>query len=184
MTCMPDILGEIIEPLEDLSSSPAPAALVEDFRAAMRRLAGGVGVITVSGAHGLNGITATSLTSLSLSPPSILASVRRQSRLIADMRRAGAFTVHLLNEDQAHQADVFAGRTEAHDRTGEVAWQWHEEGKPRIDKAIVHIDCALVRSIPIYTHVLTIGRVVQVSLGERKPPFVHYDGAYHRLLRS
>ncbi len=184
MTDVSAILGEIIEPVDEAAPPPPSTALTDGFRAAMRRLASGIGVITVDGPSGLHGITATSLTSLSMSPPSILASIQSRSRLLANLRETAAFTVHLLGEDQAYQADVFAGRTGAMNRAAEVEWHPCEQGATRLGRAIAHIDCKLVRLIPVYTHLLVIGRASRVSLGGKERPLVYFEGTYHRLVRD
>ena len=63
------------------------------FRSVMRRLAGGVAVITAGRGEDITGMTVTSLTSLSASPPRLLVSINRQAssfgpdRAIPDVRR-------------------------------------------------------------------------------------------------
>lgn len=183
MTEVPPILGEIIEPEFDTgSSSETGTAVFESFREAMRRLAGGIGVVTVDQpAFGPIGITATSITSLSMSPPSLLVSIGAGSSLMASLREAGAFTVHLLGEGQEHEADVFAGRIETKRRDQLVAWDGPENNASRLAGAIAHVDCRLARLIRIYTHTIAIGVVIKVRLGKKIGPLVHFDGVYRAL---
>ena len=49
-----------------------------DFRAAMRQLTGGVSVITVGRGKDITGMTVTSVSSLSVDPPSLIVSGRAQ----------------------------------------------------------------------------------------------------------
>ena len=56
------------------------------FRAVMRRLAGGVTIITAGRDEDITGMTVTSLTSLSASPPRLLVSVNRQASSFARSR--------------------------------------------------------------------------------------------------
>ena len=55
--------------------------LDQGFREAMRRLAGTVTVVTVDNNGERHGTTATAVTSLSMSPPSLLVCFNRDSRL-------------------------------------------------------------------------------------------------------
>ena len=50
-----------------------------DFRDAMRQLAGGVSIITVGRGKDITGMTVTSVSSLSVEPPTLIVSVNRQA---------------------------------------------------------------------------------------------------------
>ncbi len=51
----------------------------QQFRSVMRRLAGGVSIITAGRGNDITGMTVTSLTSLSATPPRLLVSINRQA---------------------------------------------------------------------------------------------------------
>jgi len=81
----------------------------EDFRLAMRRLAGGVGIISGVGPGGPLGVTATAVTSLTAEPPSILCCLNRSLQLVAAVKEAGRFGVNMLRADHHDLAKRFAG---------------------------------------------------------------------------
>lgn len=178
-----DILGEIIEllPLDKAEDPESANELRDGFVASMRCLAAGVGVVTVGHGGGLAGITATSVTSLSITPPSLLVSIRAESGLVSVLRANAAFTVHLLAEDQRHQADVFAGHKRNGPRHSLVKWDEPEQGRARLAGAIAHIDCRLASLIPIYTHLLAVGVVQNVCLNRGRLPLVYFERKYHRI---
>ena len=60
------------------------------FRSLMRRLAGGVAVITAGRGEDITGMTVTSLTSLSATPPRVLVSINRQASSFAPIERSPA----------------------------------------------------------------------------------------------
>ena len=91
-----------------LHSNPALASV--EFRGAMRHLAGGVSVITVGRDKDISGMTVTSVSSLSIEPPTLIVSVNRGSSSWLLLRRHGAFGVNLLNADQLDVAERFAGK--------------------------------------------------------------------------
>lgn len=173
--------GEIIE--LDPGDGPDEAwfnDLVDPFRRCMRLLAGGVAVITGGDPGHRVGLTATSVTSLSMEPPSVLVSIRAGSRLVPLVMRKERFTVHLLGESQAHEADVFAGRRgDERPRIEQV--EWHERGGGRLAGALAYVDCRLARVAPVFSHVLLIGVVEVVESGSGEPPLIHFDGRYRRL---
>ena len=64
---------------------------VDLFKDSMRHLAGAVSVITVGRGEDRTGFTATSVSSLSIEPPSILVSLNRSSSSWPVLQRYGTF---------------------------------------------------------------------------------------------
>jgi flavin reductase (DIM6/NTAB) family NADH-FMN oxidoreductase RutF len=177
-------VGEIIEEGPWLAGDPvpAPAAGVADaFRVSMRRLAAGVCAVTIRHGEGIAGLTATSVTSLSMEPPSLLVSIRASSGVLQALRQERRFTVHVLAEDQAYQANVFAGRLGPGPRAELVPWSHGHDGPQRLSGATCHIDCRIGRLMPVFSHVIAVGVVEQVELGAAGRPLVYFDGVFRSL---
>src|SRR5271168_4396797 len=81
----------------------------DDFRSAMRRLAGGVSIISGAGPAGPLGVTATAVTSLTADPPSVLCCLNRALDLESAVKEAGTFGVNMLRADHQCLAERFAG---------------------------------------------------------------------------
>jgi flavin reductase (DIM6/NTAB) family NADH-FMN oxidoreductase RutF len=85
-----------------------PHDLGGNFRKAMRRLTSAVSVISTQHDNIRHGITVTSVTSVSMSPPSLLFCLNRASRLHDPVIRAGRFCVNMLHAHQIPaQANIF-----------------------------------------------------------------------------
>src|SRR5882762_11422659 len=112
-------------------------------RSAMRELAGGVSVITVGEEEHRTGLTATSVTSLSLEPPSLLVCVSRDSSTWSTLARYGAFAVNLLRACHAPVADRFSGRGghKGPARYAEASWTTLVTGAPVLADALAAFDC-------------------------------------------
>ena len=54
-----------------------------DFRGAMRQLTGGVSVITAGRGKDISGMTVTSVSSLSVDPPTLIVSINRERLVLA-----------------------------------------------------------------------------------------------------
>jgi len=80
-----------------------------DFRGAMRQLVGAVSVITVGRGEDISGMTVTSLSSLSVDPPSLIVSVNRAASSWPLLKRYGWFGVNILGHDQTGIAERFSG---------------------------------------------------------------------------
>lgn len=176
-------IGEILEegPWLRGDGDEEGAAMAEPFRSAMRRLAAGTSAVTVRQDDEILGLTATSVTSLSLEPPSLLVSIRQQSPVLKAIIAARTFTVHLLGEDQTHAANVFAGRCGPAPRASLVDWSHAGDDPQRLAGAIGHIDCSVAKLVPVFSHMLVIGTATAVDLTAHLPPLVYFDGAFHGL---
>ena len=89
------------------NGSPFEPSL-DEFRAAMRELAGAVSVISCGQDERRTGFTATSVSSLSLEPPTLIISVNRASSSWPVLREAPSFGVNILStshRDLAHRFD-------------------------------------------------------------------------------
>jgi flavin reductase (DIM6/NTAB) family NADH-FMN oxidoreductase RutF len=130
------------------------------FREAMSHLASGVAVITARRADGVPcGIAATSLTSYSAHPPSLLVSVWHESRCHDALVESAHFGVHLLKSDELHLAQRFADRQM--DLPGKfegVDWSWDED-VPELGGALAYLRCRRSDSFVKYDHTVLIGDV-------------------------
>ena len=75
----------------------------DDFRGAMRHLTGGVSVITAGRGRDVSGMTVTSVSSLSVDPPSLIVSINRTASSWPLIQRHGAFGVNILTADQVER---------------------------------------------------------------------------------
>ena len=76
----------------------------------MRRLTGGVSVITAGRGKDITGMTVTSVSSLSVDPPALIVSVNRAASSWPLLRRYGVFGVNILTADQLDIAERFSGK--------------------------------------------------------------------------
>ncbi len=84
------------------------------FRHAMGALSSGVAIIACGEGEVRAGCTATSLTSLSLAPPTLIVCLARSSSTLAELRLAGAFSINLLAARHQALAHRFSGHSGVH----------------------------------------------------------------------
>lgn len=138
------------------------------FRDAMRVLAAGVAIITMQGEDDKPmGMTATSLTSFSVDPPSILFCVHQASSMATRLQAGLAVGVNILAGDQAPVAEAFAGRTSARgaDRFAVGGWAQGAFGVPLLAGARMTLECRITEVIERYTHHIVIAAVHAVHHG-------------------
>jgi flavin reductase (DIM6/NTAB) family NADH-FMN oxidoreductase RutF len=162
---------------------PSSSSDEDEFRTAMRHLAGGVAVITTGAGEDRTGFTATSVSSFSMEPPTLIVCLNRASSTWPVVKAHGGFCVNLLAHDQSHIADRFAGRggLRGAARYEGAQWQQQHSGSLGLADALVTIDCTLDEAIERHTHAILIGRVNSVTARDTAEPLLYWHGAYRLL---
>jgi flavin reductase (DIM6/NTAB) family NADH-FMN oxidoreductase RutF len=135
-----------------------------EFRAAMRQLTGGVSVITAGRAGEITGMTVTSVSSLSLDPPSLIVSINRSASSWPLLKQDGFFGVNILHADQRDIAERFAGknRVKGANRFTGAEWIRRVSGVPLLVGALAAIDCAVEDIIERHSHTIVVGRALDL----------------------
>ena len=96
----------------------------------MRQLASGVSVVTHGAGAQRTGFTATSVTSLSSEPPTLVVCVNRSASLYQQLGTGDLFGVNILGAQHVDIANRFAGRAgvERADRFVEGSWATTADG--------------------------------------------------------
>ena len=166
-----------VVPRDLMTEIPVSSA---DFRGAMRHLTGGVSVITAGRGKDITGMTVTSVTSLSVEPPTLLVSINRDASSFPLIRRHGAFGVSILNADQLDVAERFAGKggLKGADRFAGAKWVTAVSGVPLLVGALSAVDCEVEEIIERHSHGIVIGRVRDIRNSPRTAALAYWHGQY------
>lgn len=135
-----------------------PAFDARGFRDALGRYVTGVALVIARDVDGaVAGMTINSFASVSLDPPLVLWSMRRDSASAEIFRAARHFTVSILGAEHAEIARRCA-RTDD-DKLGSLALVDAASGIPRLAEAVVWFDCAVWAVHPGGDHDVFIGHV-------------------------
>jgi flavin reductase (DIM6/NTAB) family NADH-FMN oxidoreductase RutF len=151
-----------------------------EFRGAMRHLAGGVSVITAGRGKDISGMTVTSVSSLSVEPPTLIVSVNRESSSWPLLRRYGFFGVNILTADQVDVAERFAGKDGLKGAARFAGGQWftRASGVPLLAGALAAIDCEVEDVVERHSHAIVIGRVLDLQISSRTAALAYWQGQY------
>jgi flavin reductase (DIM6/NTAB) family NADH-FMN oxidoreductase RutF len=151
-----------------------------DFRSAMRRLAGGVSVITAGRGREISGMTVTSVSSLSVDPPALIVSINREASSWPLVRRYGFFGVNILTSDQIDIAERFTGKggLKGAARFAGADWTTRTSGVPLLVGALAAIDCEVEDVVERHSHAIVIGRVLDVAVSARSAALAYWQGRY------
>lgn len=157
-------------------------ASAEQFREAMRLTASGVTVVTTAGPAGQAGLTVSSLSSLSMSPPSVVICVHKDSQAIDTLLQNGVFAANVLGQGQEHIANTFAGLIpELRDnRFAVTAWSTLVSDAPILLEALCAFDCKVAQTFTFGTHIIVIGEITALTTSDCAP-LVFSDRKYMKL---
>jgi flavin reductase (DIM6/NTAB) family NADH-FMN oxidoreductase RutF len=146
----------------------------------MRHLAGGVSVITAGRGKDIAGMTVTSVSSLSVDPPTLIVSINRGASSWPLLKRYGFFGVNILNSDQIDIAERFTGKDglTGAGRFAGAEWTTRASGVPLLAGALAAIECEVEEIVERHSHAILIGRVLDLQVSSRTAALAYWQGQY------
>jgi flavin reductase (DIM6/NTAB) family NADH-FMN oxidoreductase RutF len=135
-----------------------------EYRELMSAFPTGVSVVTAIDGDGRPwGLTCSSLSSVTVDPPTLLVCVTTRSPTLAVVQASGFFAVNLLHSRARRAAQVFATRTA--DRFAQVEWQRSgPAGLPHLmDDAFATADCRVIGEVAVGDHTVVLGEVGEIT---------------------
>lgn len=150
------------------------------FRDAFRGHPAGLAVITAAGPDGPIGLTASSVSSVSVDPPSLVFSLsgRTTAPLLA---AADTVVVHLMDSGHRQLVDTFATPGTAR-FTEDMDWEFLPTGEPLLHGGTWALRCAVAQRVEVGSSKVVIATVLDAR--RQSPgtePLVYHDRTYHRL---
>ncbi len=154
---------------------------VDDFKKALRLWASGVTVVTTSSEkYGVQGMTVTAFSSVSVNPPQILVCINDSADTGVGIHESQYFAVNVLTTDQQQLSNQFAGGSSQHQRFENTDWKAGITGAPILNNSLMSLDCKVVEKVRAGTHWIIIGEVQECVCREGEP-LLYYRGAYWQL---
>lgn len=168
-----------------IGDSSRQGVSIEDFRGAMRDLAGGVSIVTVGRGDEISGMTVTSVSSLSVEPATLIVSINRQASSWPLLQKHGVFDINVLGAEHREIAERFSGK---HGLTGSARfagadWVHLISGVPLLAGALAAFDCEVEHVVERHSHAIVIGRVLDLRASSGSPALVYWQRQYLALDR-
>jgi 3-hydroxy-9,10-secoandrosta-1,3,5(10)-triene-9,17-dione monooxygenase reductase component len=148
----------------------------EAFRRVLGHLPTGVTVITTNGADGRPvGMSANSVTSVSLEPPLVLFCPAKSSTTWPSIRAVGMFCINIMAGHHEEVTRRFA--LKGVDRFAGIP---HEPGPcgPVLNDAVGWIDCVIRDEHEAGDHTIVVASVSRIEAAPDTAPLVFFRGAY------
>ncbi|WP_027897338.1 flavin reductase family protein [Zestomonas thermotolerans] len=147
------------------------------LRSVMGQFATGVTVVTFNADGQPAGMTVNAFMSVSLDPPLILVSIRNTSRFNQFVGQGVRYGVNFLAESQRWLSGHFGGRPQEGANLPFI----YRKDTPLLDGSLVQLVARTVDVHPAGDHLLYIGEIEHLSIGEQRKPLLFFGGRYHQM---
>ena len=153
----------------------------DDFKNALQLWASGVTVVTTQSEKlGVQGMTVTAFSSVSVEPPQILVCINDAADTGDGIVESQCFAVNVLTTEQQETSNQFAGGSSQAQRFADADWSTSVTGAPLLNNSLMSLDCKVIEKVRAGTHWIIIGEVqaCECRTGE---PLLYYRGAYRKI---
>ena len=152
-------------------------SIQDNFRLAMRRYIYSVSIMSnKDNVDNLNAITVSSVTSISMDPPSLLICINKSSRIHDSIELGSKFCINLLNNDQEDLSNICSDEDMYDQRFKDK--NWNLENIPFLKNAQANIFCKVDKLTSYHTHTIVIGLVEDANYADEISTLTYVDGEY------
>jgi flavin reductase len=171
--------GPVIAAVASGASATAVAADPGLYKQGMRRLATGVSIVATEYQNERFGLLSTSVTSVSVDPPVLLACIGRSASSHDPIARSGCFCVNVLGQGDEELAGRFSSPKYRNSRFDGREWTILGTRAPALVGCLASFDCVVSRAVDAETHTVFFGSVAQIRLWSGSlDPLLYWDGSY------
>jgi flavin reductase (DIM6/NTAB) family NADH-FMN oxidoreductase RutF len=169
---------QVTHSMSDLPAEPCwSVELVADAKRALRRLASSVSIVTCRHDARRYAMTATSISALSMAPPSMLVCVNRSATFHAALSQASEFGINVLGRTHVVISKLCSGEASAESRFNVGDWDTRAAAPVLVD-AQAAIICRKDKQLEYGTHTVFMGRIISIAMNGDVDPLIYVDGQY------
>ena len=154
-----------------------PEPVKKEFLQAMRGITSTVTVVSAKNGENKQAMTATSVASLSLDPPSMLVCINHEASIHEVMKEGLGFCINILSLGQENLANLCSVKEKEEQRFLEGNWS-ELENIPYNTDSQSNLFCNCVQAIQNSTHTIYVGEVTKVINKNTFDPLLYKDGNY------
>ena len=152
-------------------------SIQDNFRLAMRRYIYSVSIMSNKDDNGnSNAITVSSVTSISMDPPSLLICINKSSRIHDTLQIGSKFYINLLKKDQEELSNICSDEESYEERFNNENWDTKEI--PFLSNAQANIFCKVDKLTSYHTHTIVVGLVENANHTNEISTLTYVDGKY------
>ena len=152
-------------------------SIQDNFRLAMRRYIYSVSIMSnKDNADNPNAITVSSVTSISMDPPSLLICINKSSRIHDTIQLGSKFCINLLNSNQQNLSNICSDEDMYDQRFKDK--NWNLDDIPFLQNAQANIFCKVDKLTSYHTHTIVVGLVEEANYADEISTLTYVDGEY------
>ena len=152
-------------------------SIQDNFRLAMRRYIYSVSIMSnKDNADNPNAITVSSVTSISMDPPSLLICINKSSRIHNSIELESKFCINLLNNKQEDLSNICSDENMYDQRFKDK--NWNLEDIPFLQNAQANIFCKVDKLTSYHTHTIVVGLVEDANYADEISTLTYVNGEY------
>ncbi len=152
-------------------------SIQDNFRLAMRRYIYSVSIMSnKDNADNPNAITVSSVTSISMDPPSLLICINKSSRIHDTIVLGSKFCINLLNSNQENLSNICSDEDMYDQRFKDK--NWNLDDIPFLQNAQANIFCKVDKLTSYHTHTIVVGLVEDANYADEISTLTYVNGEY------
>ena len=149
----------------------------DNFKKAMRSYVYSVSIMSnVDDNKNLNAITVSSVTSVSIDPPSLLVCINKTAGIHDSIIKDSKFCINLLKKSQQDISNLCSTFQEEENRFKND--QWDTTDIPFLKNAQANIFCKVDEIISYHTHSIVVAKVTESKYSNDIDTLIYVDGSY------
>ena len=154
-----------------------PEPLKKEILRAMRGITSTVTVVSAKDGENKEAMTATSVASLSLDPPTMLVCINHEATIHDVMKEGLGFCINILSVGQEDLADICSLVGKEGQRFLEGNWSEFDD-IPYNKDSQSNMFCNCIKAIEHTTHTIYLGEIIKVLNQTSFNPLLYKDGNY------
>tara|TARA_Y100001970_G_C14203377_1_gene842483 strand:+ start:1168 stop:1647 length:480 start_codon:yes stop_codon:yes gene_type:complete len=149
----------------------------EDFLLALRGITSTVNVISAKLNGERHAMTATSVASLSLSPPAMIICVNKEAAIHCMIKERTTFCINVLSHLQKELSEVCSNFEEGETRFEDEGWI-DQTDLIYNSNSVSNIICLCTKAVDYSTHSVFFGEVIKVNNNNQNKALLYSSGEY------
>ena len=154
-----------------------PDPVKKEILRAMRGITSTVTVVSAKDGENKEAMTATSVASLSLDPPTMLVCINHEATIHNVMKEGLGFCINILSVGQEGLADICSIKGKEGQRFLEGNWSEFDD-IPYNKDSQSNMLCNCIKTIEHTTHTIYLGEIIKVFNQSSFNPLLYKDGNY------
>ena len=149
----------------------------DNFKKAMRSYVYSVSIMSnIDDNKNLNAITVSSVTSVSIDPPSLLVCINKTAGIHDSITKNSKFCINLLKKSQQDISNLCSTFQEEENRFKNDKWDTTDI--PFLKNAQANIFCKVDEIISYHTHSIVVAKVIESKYSNEIDTLIYVDGSY------